>query len=328
MNKVWYSPSWYHWPIVIFLLPLTGVFWALSATRRWAFVKGFKSSQSISVPVIVVGNISVGGNGKTPLVVYLANRLKQEGYHPGVLSRGYGGKSKVYPFTVETNSSANIVGDEPILMKQHINCPLMVDPIRARGAKALVDKHNCDVIICDDGLQHYGLQRDIEIVVVDGQRRTGNNVLLPAGPLREGRWRLQQADFVVLNGGKVEHNEFLMSLESGRLVNVKQANKSKSIADLRTPVIAAAAIGNPQRFFDSLLQKQVRLKQCLSFVDHHKFTAKDLPKECVIMTEKDAVKCIDFAYEDWWYLPVRAKLPQRFDTELLARLKQVTVAKK
>lgn len=328
INKVWYSPSWYHWIIVIALLPLTAVFWCISACRRWAFSKGVKPSHGVPVPVIVVGNISVGGTGKTPLVVYLANYLKQLGYHPGVLSRGYGGKSQVYPFTVERTSSADVAGDEPVLIKQHINCPLMVDPNRARGAKALVDKHHCDVIVCDDGLQHFGLQRDIEIVVMDGERRTGNNMLLPAGPLREGPWRLDTVDFVVLNGGKVKHNEYLMSLESGRLVNVKQTNKSMSIAELRTPVVAAAAIGNPQRFFDSLQQKQVKLKQCLRFADHHQFSDKDLPKECVVMTEKDAVKCTEFAHDDWWYLPVRAKLPQRFDTELLARLQQVTAAKK
>ncbi|MDU0355042.1 tetraacyldisaccharide 4'-kinase [Paraglaciecola aquimarina] len=309
------------------LLPLTAIFWGLSAFRRWLFSNGFKASTRIPVPVIVVGNISVGGNGKTPLVVYLANRLKQEGYHPGVLSRGYGGKRKNYPFSVEVNSSADSVGDEPILMKQHINCPLVVDPVRARGAKALVSKHNCNVIICDDGLQHYALQRDIEIAVVDGQRRTGNNMLMPAGPLREGVWRLDTVDFVVLNSGTVKNNEYSMSLESGRLVNIKQKNLSRSIADLKGPIVAAAGIGNPQRFFDFLALKQVSMKQCLAFDDHYRFEEKDLPKECVVMTEKDAVKCVDFAHEDWWYLPVRAKLPQQFDSELLVKLKAVATAK-
>jgi tetraacyldisaccharide 4'-kinase len=293
-----------------------------------AFTLKIKSSSKIPVPVIVVGNISVGGNGKTPLVVYLANRLKQEGYRPGVLSRGYGGKNAIYPQSVDNASTADVVGDEPVLMRQNINCPLMVDPIRVRGAKSLVEKHNCDVIICDDGLQHYALQRDIEIVVVDGKRGTGTNLLLPAGPLREGKWRLDTADFVVLNGGKVTNGDHLMSLESGRLVNIKQRNRSMSIYDIKTPVIAAAGIGNPQRFFDLLEQKQVKLKNCLSFVDHHHFTEQDLPKEMVLMTEKDAVKCTEFAHDDWWYLPVNAKLTQQFETQLLQRLKQVAVDKK
>jgi tetraacyldisaccharide 4'-kinase len=288
-----------------------------------AFSFNIKHSNKIPVPVIVVGNISVGGNGKTPLVVYLAKRLKQEGYNPGVLSRGYGGKNAVYPMSVNSTSSADVVGDEPVLMRQNVNCPLVVDPNRSRGAKSLVEKHACNVIICDDGLQHYTLQRDIEIVVVDGKRRTGTNLLLPAGPLREGVWRLRTVDFVVLNGGEVTNGDYLMSLESGRLVNVKQRNKSMSINDIKAPVVAAAGIGNPQRFFDLLQQKHITLKSCLSFVDHHNFKEQDLPKEMLIMTEKDAVKCSEFAHENWWYLPVNAKLTQQFETQLLQRLKQV-----
>nr|WP_268820172.1 tetraacyldisaccharide 4'-kinase [Paraglaciecola sp. G1-23] len=312
-----------HWLIIILLLPLTLIFWVLSSVRRVAFSLNLKSASKIPVPVIVVGNISVGGNGKTPLVVYLAKRLKQEGYRPGVLSRGYGGKDAVYPMQVHGNSLAEVVGDEPVLMRQNINCPLVVDPNRVRGAKALVELHNCNLIICDDGLQHYALQRDIEIVVVDGKRRIGTGLLLPAGPLREGAWRLNTADFVVLNGGSVTNGEHLMSLESGRLVNVKNRNKSMSISDIKQPVIAAAGIGNPQRFFDLLQSKHIRLKKCLSFVDHHQFSEKDLPKEMVLMTEKDAVKCGEFAHDDWWYLPVNAKLTQQFDTQLLQRLQSV-----
>jgi tetraacyldisaccharide 4'-kinase len=284
----------------------------------------------VSIPalVIVVGNISAGGNGKTPLVVYLANRLRQEGYHPGVLSRGYGGKNALYPLTVDHISKVDWVGDEAILMRQHINCPLVVDPIRPRGAMELVEKHKCDVIICDDGLQHYALNRDVEIVVMDGKRRCGNHLLLPAGPLREASWRLDTADFLVLNGGLVTNGEYLMSLEAGKLINVKYPNKSLSINDLRAPVTALAGIGNPQRFFSLLEKKRVKLKDQISFVDHHAFIKKDIPSGTVIMTEKDAVKCTQIVHDDCWYLPVSARLTNQFESQLLQKLKQVAADKK
>jgi tetraacyldisaccharide 4'-kinase len=328
IDNMWYSPSWYHWPVIILLLPLTAVFWVLSGLRRWSFRLQIKPSVSIPALVIVVGNISVGGNGKTPLVVYLANRLRQEGYHPGVLSRGYGGKNATYPMSVDYISEVDRVGDEAILMRQHINCPLVVDPIRPRGAMELVEKHKCDVIICDDGLQHYALNRDVEIVVMDGQRRCGNHLLLPAGPLREASWRLDTADFLVLNGGLVTNGEYLMSLEAGKLINVKYPNKSLSIKDLRAPVTALAGIGNPQRFFSLLEKKRVKLKDQISFVDHHAFIRKDIPSGTVIMTEKDAVKCTQIVHDDCWYLPVSARLTNQFESQLLQKLKQVAADKK
>ena len=328
IDNIWYSPSWYHWPVIILLLPLSALFWFLSLLRRTLFRLRIKPSINIPVPVIVVGNISVGGNGKTPLVVYLAKRLRQEGYHPGVLSRGYGGKNASYPMTVEQSSKVDVVGDEAILMRQHINCPLVVDPVRPRGAMELADKHKCDVIICDDGLQHYALNRDIEIVVIDGQRRCGNNLLLPAGPLREGSWRLDTVDFLVLNGGLVTNGEYLMSLEAGKLINVKHSNKSLSINDLTSPVSALAGIGNPRRFFSLLEQKQVKLQAKISFVDHHVFSEKDIPSGTVIMTEKDAVKCTQITHDDCWYLPVSARLTSQFESQLLQKLKQVVADKK
>jgi tetraacyldisaccharide 4'-kinase len=282
----------------------------------------------IPAPVIVVGNISVGGNGKTPLVVYLAKRLRQEGYHPGVLSRGYGGKGASYPMSVEPSSLVGLAGDEAILMRRHINCPLVVDPIRPRGAMELLDKHKCNVIICDDGLQHYALNRDIEIVVIDGQRRCGNNLLLPSGPLRERTWRLDSVDLLVLNSGIVTNGEYLMSLEAGKLINVKNPTKSLSINSFTSPVTALAGIGNPQRFFSLLQKKQVKIKNQISFVDHHAFIKDDIPSGPVIMTEKDAVKCTQIAHDDCWYLPVSASLTSQFETQLLQKLKHVAAIKK
>ena len=328
IDNIWYSPHWYHWPVIILLLPLTALFWLLSALRRMLFRLNIKPIVTIPVPVIVVGNISVGGNGKTPLVVYLSKRLRQNGYHPGVLSRGYAGKNAIYPMTVENSSMVDMVGDEAILMRQHINCPLVVDPVRPRGAMELVEKHKCNVIICDDGLQHYALDRDIEIVVMDGQRRNGNQLLLPSGPLREGAWRLDLVDFLVLNGGHVTNGEYLMSLETGKLINVKYPNKSLSINALTSPVTAIAGIGNPQRFFSLLEKKQVKVKKQISFVDHHAFSKEDIPITTVIMTEKDAVKCTHIAHDDCWYLPVSASLTSQFESQLLQKLKQVVVDKK
>jgi tetraacyldisaccharide 4'-kinase len=328
VDNMWYSPSWYHWPFIIILLPLAVLFGLLSAFRRALFRFQFKPSYNVPVAIIVIGNISVGGNGKTPLVVYLAQYLRQKGYHPGVLSRGYGGKNASYPMTVEASSKVDVVGDEAILMRQHINCPLVVDPVRPRGAIELVEKHQCDVIICDDGLQHYALNRDIEIVVIDGQRRCGSKLLLPSGPLREGLWRLDTVDFLVLNGGSVNKREYLMSLQAGKLINVKHPNKSLSLSELTSPVTALAGIGNPQRFFSLLEKKQVRLKDKISFVDHHVFSKADIPSSIVIMTEKDAVKCTQIAHDDCWYLPVSASLSSQFESQLIQKLEQVATDKK
>ncbi len=328
IDNIWYRANWYHWPIILLLLPFSAVFYLLSALRRQLFTLGVKQQVTLPVPVIVVGNISVGGNGKTPLVVYLAQRLRQAGYHPGVLSRGYGGKGANYPVAVDANSVANVVGDEPVLMQKHINCPLVVDPIRPRGALALIEQHKCDLIICDDGLQHYPLARDLELVVMDGQRRCGNNLLLPAGPLREGQWRLDQVDFVVVNGGQIKANEFAMALEAGKLINVKYANKSLSLLQVHEPVSALAGIGNPQRFFSLLEKKQITLKQRLSFVDHHDFIQQDIPAGMVIMTEKDAVKCGQIAHDNCWYLPVRANLSSQFESLFLEKVKHRALLKK
>lgn len=323
LERAWYQGRLWVW----LLLPFSLLFWLISRLRRQAYQWGWLAAKDVPVPVIIIGNISVGGNGKTPLVIYLAKWLQQQGYCPGVLSRGYGGKNASYPMTVETDSSTAIAGDEPVLMRQHINCPLVVDPIRHRGAMHLLQQHQCDVILCDDGLQHYALRRDIEVVVVDGKRRFGNGMLLPMGPLREGKWRLKQADFVVVNGGVAAVDEHLMTLQPGALVNLSQPEKTMPLSAVEQPVVAAAAIGNPERFFQLLRHNQVRVKQSLTFADHHDFVAADLPYSRVLMTEKDAVKCRRFAQPDWWYLPVEAELPAAFTQALMNKLQQLGAAR-
>lgn len=327
LTQLWYAPRWYHWLLIVLLLPLTAVFALVAATRRLAFRIGLKKSSKINAPVIIVGNISVGGNGKTPLVVYLAQLLGSQGYKPGVLTRGYGAKSNNYPLVVTAQSQVAAVGDEPMLMIQHVACPLVVDPIRARGAQYLLDQFHCDVIICDDGLQHYALKRDIEIVVMDGKRRLGNQLLLPAGPLRERAWRLHSADFIVINGQTKSSDEFAMQLLAGDLINVKNPQLKCKVSDLSGPVSALAGIGHPQRFFDLLATYAIDLKATLSFVDHHQFTLNDLPAETLIMTEKDAVKCREFAHQDCWYLPVQAQLAESFSHKILSKLQAINAAK-
>jgi tetraacyldisaccharide 4'-kinase len=328
LSQLWYAPRWYHWAVILFLLPFTLLFALLSALRRCLFRNGFKPSVKLNVPVIVVGNISVGGNGKTPLVVFLAQLLTENGYRPGVLTRGYGAKSVAYPLNVEATSLVTEVGDEPMLMRQHILCPLVVDPLRSRGAEHLVNSHACDVIICDDGLQHYALQRDIEIVVMDGQRRCGNQLLLPAGPLREGQWRLDTVDFIVVNGHSHQEHEYLMTLQPDQLVNIVDPSLTKAVNALPNDTVAAAGIGNPQRFFQMLNTLGIEPAQCISFPDHHQFTRQDFPlASTVVMTEKDAVKCRHFAKNNWWYLPVQAQLSADFSQQLLHKLQEKVQSK-
>jgi tetraacyldisaccharide 4'-kinase len=323
LTKLWYAPRWYHWAVIILLLPFTLLFVLLSALRRWLFYWGLKASVKVNVPVIVVGNISVGGNGKTPLVVFIAQLLTENGYRPGVLTRGYGAKSIAYPLSVEATSQVREVGDEPMLMRQHILCPLVVDPQRSRGAAHLVNSHGCNVIICDDGLQHYALQRDIEIVVMDGQRRCGNQLLLPAGPLREGQWRLDTVDFIVVNGQNHQEHEYLMTLKPDQLVNVLDPTLTKAVDALPNDTVAVAGIGNPLRFFKMLPTLGIQPAQCISFPDHHQFSSQDFPfTSSVLMTEKDAVKCRHFAKNNWWYLPVQAQLSSDFSQQLLHKLQE------
>ncbi|MDO6693601.1 tetraacyldisaccharide 4'-kinase [Aliiglaciecola sp. 3_MG-2023] len=323
IERVWFNPAPQHRLIKWLLFPLTCLFWLLSGMRRRGYQIGCFKTHKVPVPVIVVGNISVGGNGKTPMVVFLADWLTQQGYTPGILSRGYGGKATYYPASVDLQSDVNLVGDEPLLLKQRANCPVVIDPKRPRGAQYLVDKHHCDVVICDDGLQHYALHRDIEIVVIDGVRKHGNGWLLPMGPLRETQKRLQTVDFVINNSGTPISPEIPMDIISGDFINLKDASLHKPVNGFSEAVTAIAAIGNPQRFYHLLDDLQVPVKQHLSFIDHYQFTPSDFPDGNIVMTEKDAVKCRHMAKDNWWYLPIFAKLPESFTLQLKQKLDSI-----
>jgi len=305
------------------LLPLSFLFRCLIYLRRQCYRFGIFKSKRFPKPIIVVGNITVGGTGKTPLVIYLAQQLKQQGYKPGIVSRGYGGIAKRYPLQVSASSDPIEVGDEAVLIAARTQCPMVVDPKRINAAQVLLDQHDCDVLISDDGLQHYALARDIEIAVIDGARRLGNRWCLPAGPLREPARRLHEVDFVVVNGaGRAD--EIVMQLQPGRFINLVDSNKTQMAVYFSEQTIhAVAGIGNPQRFFKSLRELGLQIIEH-PFPDHHRYCVDDLNFNDalpIVMTEKDAVKCKAFVDEGVWYLPVDAELDETFKMNVLAQLK-------
>ena len=323
----WFQDAWYkEMYISSTFMPISMLYDDVRRVRLFFYKIGLFKKTKLPVPVIVVGNITVGGTGKTPLIVWLARFLREEGYKPGIVSRGYGGKSETWPQWVDDKSKAGQVGDEAVLIAKRTGCSMAVGPKRAEAAQLLLDKAECDVIISDDGLQHYALERDIEIAVVDGERRFGNGYLLPCGPLREPIERLKTVDLVVVNGVAEEENEFSMAVEGDIAVNLL-TKEEKLVSDFTwLPSHAVAGIGNPKRFFDLLERKSISI-DCHAFSDHHQFTAEDISFEDdkpVLMTEKDAVKCLDFASEKHWYIPVNAKPQQQFVDKLLTLLKEKT----
>ena len=317
IEKVWFNDHPAKWLLVPLLLPLSAIFWLLSALRRLSFSTGLLSTPTLNKPVIVVGNIGVGGNGKTPVVIYLVELLTQLGKKPGVISRGYGGNAPHYPYLLDKTSSTEQAGDEPILIYRRCKVPVVVGSKRIASANLLIEQ-GCDIIISDDGLQHYRLPRDIELLIVDGKRLYGNGLLLPAGPLREGKWRLASSDLVIYNGQRdnsPRHKNLAnlaMTLCAKEVCNLNtgQFMPIHEFVSLNNNVNAIAGIGAPQRFFDTLIEKQFNLIKAKGFVDHHRFSLADFSQFDdnipLLMTEKDAVKCQRFCRSNWWYLPVDA----------------------
>jgi tetraacyldisaccharide 4'-kinase len=274
----------------------------------------------LPVPVIVIGNLSVGGTGKTPLTIAVVAALRARGYRPGVVSRGYGGSQREPLLLGDTPDPAQ-VGDEPCLIHAS-GVPVAVGRDRPAAARLLFDA-GCNVLVADDGLQHYRLARDVEICVIDGVRRFGNRRLLPAGPLREPPSRLQRVDLRVCNGGVAQDGEYPMQLCGGDVVALDDGRTQPLASFGGQRVHAVAAIGNPQRFFDSLRAAGIDTIEH-AFADHHDFAATDLDFADdlpVLMTDKDAVKCRRFVQPHWWRVPVQADLPQAFYEALEARLK-------
>ncbi|NBI39915.1 tetraacyldisaccharide 4'-kinase [[Haemophilus] felis] len=320
--RFWYKKVGLHW----LLLPLSALFWLISQIRKALYQQGFLRSYRAPVPVIIVGNLTVGGNGKTPVVIWLVQQLQQQGLKVGVISRGYGSQSKIYPLLVNEHSDPILAGDEPVLIAKRTKVPVCISPNRQQAIELLLETQNIDVIISDDGLQHYKLQRDLEIVVIDGERQFGNGFLLPAGPLRELPTRLKQVDLIISNGKLCAYSDTLMQLKPQYAVNLKTGEK-RAISDF-IQGNAIAGIGNPTRFFTMLEQLGIVLKRTKAFQDHQAYSLAQLCKfdknTPLFMTEKDAVKCVQFTQENWWAIPIEAQInttPQI--QEFFAKLKNI-----
>ncbi|MDR3432343.1 MAG: tetraacyldisaccharide 4'-kinase [Rouxiella aceris] len=320
IERIWSGQS----ALYLLLLPLSGLYGLITLILRFCYKKGWKKSWRAPVPVVIVGNLTAGGNGKTPVVIWLVEHLQQRGLRVGVVSRGYGGKAERYPLLLDNATTTAQAGDEPVLIFQRTGAPVAVSPNRSEAVKALLQAAPVDLIVTDDGLQHYALQRDFEIVVVDGVRRFGNGHWLPAGPMRERASRLRSVDAVIINGnGQGQGREIGMSLQAGLAINLLSGEK-RPVQSL-SAVVAMAGIGHPPRFFATLRQSGVQPEQEIAFADHQAYQLAQLkalasPTQILLMTEKDAVKCRAFAEENWWYLPVDAQLAEPGSLNLLEKI--------
>ena len=321
LNQVWYKDARPPW----LLLPLEALFGAVSGLRRWSYSANVRTATRLACPVVVIGNLSVGGTGKTPLVCWLVEQLRECRLRPGIVTRGYGGANRV-PRRVQESDDAALVGDEPLLLARRTHVPVVVGRDRPAAAQLLVET-GCDVVVSDDGLQHYALARDCEIVVVDAERGFGNGHLLPAGPLREGLGRLASVDAVVVNGAAVGA-AFRPTVGKAALTMKLEASQAIALLDATPRVLAqfggqtvhaVAGIGNPGRFFGMLRAAGLGVIPH-ELPDHALIRPSDiefgddLP---VLMTEKDAVKCAAFAKPQHWYVPVSAAFDAGEGKELL-----------
>ena len=314
--------AWYKKSFWLYLLtPFTFLFSSIIKMRKNSYIKNPKKVWNSPIPIVVVGNISMGGTGKTPLVKFLASELGKRGFKPGLVSRGYGGK---YSGTLEVTSETTYkqTGDEAQILAK-LNIPFYIDKNRSRAAKKLQEKHDVNVIISDDGLQHYAMGRDVEIAVIDGARRLGNGLAFPAGPLREPKSRLKEVDYIVNNGGPTEGDEILMTLSPAKFIHLN-SGKEYSIDKwpMHNQVHAIAGLGNPNRFFDLLLRLGFEFDKT-PFPDHHKYNKRDLyylDHLPILMTEKDAAKCKHFNNSKIWYLSIESKIESQFIDRLEEKL--------
>lgn len=319
--STWYQPH----PIRWLLSPLSALYRSITWLRKSLYRLRIMKQSRLSVPVIIVGNITVGGTGKTPAVIWLVQQLQRAGFKPGIISRGYGGHANSYPIEVNLQSDPTIVGDEPLIISRQTACPIVVSPNRVEAGQMLLKQHDCDIIIADDGLQHLALERDIEIIVVDNQRLFGNQYCLPAGPLREPILRLKSVDFIIYNGGD-NTDHFTMKLTQGSAINLVDNTLTKSITNFNSQTVhAIAGIGNPNRFFDQLQQQGLTINSH-PFNDHHQYQQSDLAfndDNVILMTEKDAVKCRSFATKNMWCIPIETTINGKLASLIIEKLRNL-----
>ncbi len=331
LENIWYQQDKGKW----LLLPFTLLYCALHSFQRWRLIR---KRSNVTIPVIIVGNISIGGTGKTPTVIYLAKLLLKTGYKPAIITRGYGGKSIQWPQEVTALSNPEKVGDEAVLLAKSTEVPVVAGADRYASIQYLCSQYDCDVILSDDGLQHYNLKRDIEIVLIDAERQLGNGWCIPAGPLRENSSRLKKVDFILFNHAfsKNKHQKdrfaqkyqleslFSMQLSGDLLHSLSKKELTQTLATLKGKTVhAVTGIGNPSRFYTVLETLGLDLIKH-SFPDHHAFTKKELQfndNKIIIMTEKDAVKCQQFRLKNCWYLPIEAQIEGEFNGLLMDKLK-------
>ncbi len=321
IEKLWYSKN----ILSIFLLPLSWLFRLIASFRR-VYYKLFHSKSLGRTKIIVVGNITVGGTGKTPFVAYLAKLILGNDLKVGIISRGYGRINEDDLIEVLINSDANEVGDEALMLKQQVSCPVAVAADRVEAARYINNKYELDVIISDDGLQHYKLPRDYEIIIVDGEREFGNGYCLPSGPLREPISRLNLADIVISNGENGAY-EYQYTTMSNMLVSLKDHAITKSLEQFTdTKVHVIAGIGNPKRFFAKLENVGIDIIPH-AFPDHHAYTQSEITFNDglpVLMTEKDAVKCRKLSYEGAWFLPITVEPNDRLKVRIAGLIEELS----
>lgn len=322
MLRAWYQSS----PWLKLLRPLSALYAGIASRRRQRFITDPSRVWRAPVPVIVVGNITLGGTGKTPMCIWLIDHLQSLGLRPGVISRGYGASTTTLPHLIDAHADQPAqVGDEPLLIARRCGVPVVIDPDRPAAARHLLANAEIDVIISDDGLQHYALGRDIEILMLDAARGLGNARCLPEGPLREPAQRLGSVDLLVSNGLEADAgSSFAMQLTAKALVNLRSGERlapEQWRGD--RAVEAIAGIGNPQRFFTTLEGLSLQ-PNGHAFPDHAPYLLESFadcdPAKPLIMTEKDAIKCAGFARDNWWYLTIDASLSAAFASALQQRL--------
>ena len=301
------------------LRPLSWTYRGVLWLRLGLYWLGLKRVYRAPVPVVVVGNVTVGGTGKTPLVIWLAHHFKSRGFKPAVVTRGYGGKARHWPQWVTAQSDPKQVGDEAVLIAERSLCPVVAGPNRVLAIKRLIQAHSVNLILCDDGLQRLDFVHDLDIVVIDATRGFGNGLLLPAGPCREPPARKGRRDLTVYHGESAEaHLSMCLAPTAWLKVDAKQSTQKPLTEFMAQSAHAVAGIGNPQRFFDLLRALGVRVQEH-AYPDHFAFTSSDFDfgdDRPVLMTEKDAVKCRKFTLANAWALQVEAVVDTRFRAKI------------